>query len=137
MFGGQLANGEASGELYVLRAMKKGLFWQHGSKLCQGKAPEARFDHAMHRIRDNLIIMGGRNRTCFLPTVHLLELTQLMWTNISLKISPERPQAKTAFERAEFAVAGSRHENKIYIFGGVDKNFVLTNEVMVLTFDQL
>ena len=91
----------------------------------------------MHRIRDYLVIMGGRNRTCFLPTIHLLDLTQLVWTNVALKSCEDYPQAKSVLERAEFGVAGSRHENKIYIFGGVDRNFVLTNEVLVLTFDQL
>jgi len=40
-------------------------------------------------------------------------------------------------ERAEFGVAGSRFENKVYIFGGIDNNFVLTNEALELNFDQL
>ena len=36
MFGGQLQNGEASGEMYILRALKKGLAWSLGSNLCKG-----------------------------------------------------------------------------------------------------
>lgn len=63
MFGGQTANGEATGELYVLRATKKGIYWQHGSTLCKGKGPEARFDHTLQRLRDNLVVFGGRDRT--------------------------------------------------------------------------
>ena len=137
MFGGQMANGEASGELYVLRALKKGLAWVSGSKMCQGKSPEPRFDHAMHRLRDNLVVLGGRNRTSFTPTVYLLDLTQLLWTNVQLKTGPDQPLAKSVLERAEFGVAGSRFENKVYIFGGIDNNFVLTNEALELNFDQL
>jgi len=46
-------------------------------------------------------------------------------------------EASTGMERAEFGCAGSRFENKIYIFGGIDKDFVMTNKTLVLMFDQL
>ena len=42
-----------------------------------------------------------------------------------------------SLERAEFSCAGSRFEDRIYIFGGVDSSFALTNEVLELKFDQL
>ena len=90
----------------------------------------------MQRLRENLVILGGRNRQSFVRTVYLLDLCTLLWTNIILKAPDERcPQAKTGIERAEFACAGSRYEDKIYIFGGIDSTFVLTNEVSVLKFD--
>ena len=31
----------------------------------------------------------------------------------------------------------SRYENKIFIFGGIDKDFMMTNKTLVLEFDQL
>ena len=40
-----------------------------------------------------------------------------------------------SLERAEFSCAGSRFEDRIYIFGGVDSSFALTNEVLELKFD--
>jgi len=45
MFGGQLSNGDASADLFILRSLKKGLTWSSGANLCTGKPPEARFDH--------------------------------------------------------------------------------------------
>ena len=85
MFGGQTPNGEAHGEMHIMRVQqKKGLTWQSGESLCTGKGPEARFDHQMFRIRENLVIMGGRNRTNFITSVYLLDLCTLAWTKIAL-----------------------------------------------------
>ena len=137
MFGGQTANGEATGELYVLRFSTKGVFWQNGSTLCKGKGPEARFDHTMERLRDNLVVFGGRNRTEFIPSVYLLELGTLTWNRIQLKGGEDGDAFKNVLERAEFSCAGSRYEDRIFIFGGINKSFALTNEVLVLKFDQM
>ena len=80
--------------------------------------------------------MGGRNRQNFVTSVYLLDLCTLAWTNIDLQHA-ENPAAKICLERAEFSCAGSRFEDRIYIFGGVDSSFALTNEVLELHFDQL
>ena len=85
LFGGQMANGEASKDLWILRPLKSGLSWRNGSSLCDGKGPDARFDHCMYRLRDNLVILGGRARTHFVSSVYLLDLCKLVWTNIELK----------------------------------------------------
>ena len=47
MYGGQMSNGDASSDLWVLRSLKKGLSWVNGDKICEGKGPGPRFDHAM------------------------------------------------------------------------------------------
>ena len=39
--------------------------------------------------------------------------------------------------RAEHATAVSRFENKIYIFGGLDNEYKMTNELQVLKFKDL
>lgn len=63
----------------------------------------------------------------------MLQLGTLTWNRIQLKCG----DAETVLERAEFACAGSRYEDRIFIFGGINKNFSLTNEVLVLKFDQM
>lgn len=108
LFGGQTADGEASSGLYILRPLKKGLTWQNGDSLCQGgQGPEARYDHSMCRVRENLVVLGGRTRTEFITSVYLLDLSSLVWTRITLK-QDESQMNKLALERAEFSCAGSR-----------------------------
>lgn len=136
MFGGQLMNGEPCGDLYILRETKRGLTWSLGSNLTNGTQPEPRFDHQMTRLRENLVVFGGRNRINFIKTVYLLDLCTLNWCNIALK-SEEGSNLELTLDRAEFSCAGSRQENKIFIFGGIDENFLMTNKVLVLEFDQL
>ena len=80
MYGGQLSNGEASDDLWVLRSLKKGLSWVNGDKICEGQGPGPRFDHAMCRLRDNLVVIGGRNRFSFVPSVYLLDICSLIWS---------------------------------------------------------
>ena len=36
MYGGQLSNGDASGDLWMLRSLKKGLSWVNGDNICEG-----------------------------------------------------------------------------------------------------
>ena len=88
----------------------------------------------MHRLRENLVILGGRNRTQFIPSIYLLDLCMMVWTKIALT-DQGNPSAKLELNRAEFSCTSSRYEDKIFIFGGIDNNFVLTNEVLVLKFD--
>lgn len=90
----------------------------------------------MCRLRENLIVLGGRNRQSFVKSVYLLDLCTLVWSQIRL-MDNAMHTARLAVERSEFSTAGSRQENKIYIFGGIDSTFCLTNEVLVLKFDQL
>ena len=71
-----------------------------------------------------------------MQSIYLLDLCKLVWTNVALK-TDGIPEAKTGLQRSEFACTGSRYEDKLYIFGGLDSNFVLTNEALVLKFDQL
>ena len=76
----------------------------------------------MCRLRENLVVIGGRNRQSFITSVYLLDLCTLVWSQISL-IDNNTHTAKLILERAEFSTAGSRQENKIYIFGGIDSTF--------------
>ena len=76
----------------------------------------------MCRLRENLVVLGGRNRQSFITSVYLLDLCTLVWSQISL-IDNNTHTAKLILERAEFSTAGSRQENKIYIFGGIDSTF--------------
>ena len=84
MYGGQTSNGEASSDLWVLRSLKKGLNWVRGDKICEGKGPGPRFDHAMCRLRENLVILGGRNRFQFVSSVYLLDIERLVWSQIAV-----------------------------------------------------
>lgn len=90
----------------------------------------------MCRLRENLVILGGRNRQSFVTSVYLLDLCTLVWSQIRLKDN-EGHTARMTLERSEFSCAGSRQENKIYVFGGIDSSFCLSNEVLVFKFDQL
>ena len=76
----------------------------------------------MCRLRENLVVLGGRNRQSFITSVFLLDLCTLVWSQISL-IDNAAHTAKLILERSEFSTAGSRQENKIYIFGGIDSTF--------------
>ena len=60
-----------------------------------------------------------------------LDLEKLIWTQIKLKPKEGHTQH---LMRAEHSTAISRFENKIYIFGGLDFEFKLTNELQVLSF---
>ena len=103
----------------MLRPLKKGLAWQTGDTLCQGQGPEARYDHCMLRMRENLVVLGGRTRIELSKSVYLLALDSLVWTRISLLPGKNNDNA-LALERVEFSCAGSRQDNKIYIFGGLN-----------------
>ena len=70
----------------------------------------------------------------FIETVFILDLETLAWTNIQIKAKSEHTQTLL---RAEHATAVSRHENKIYIFGGLDSQFKMCNELQVLKFKDL
>ena len=54
-----------------------------------------------------------------------------------MRSDAENPNSQAVFSRAEFACAGSRFEDKIFVFGGVTSKFTMTNEVLVLHFNQL
>lgn len=102
----------------------------------QGKAPEPRFDHSMCRLRENLVVLGGRSRMEFTKSIYLLDLCKLVWTRLAHKTNDEDiATSQMGLERAEFACGASRQEDKIFIFGGIDSTFVLTNEVKILEFD--
>ena len=91
MFGGQDRNGDAVDDLWVLEidTKKKGFKWTDASRLTQGQPPEARFDHTMDRIREMLIVLGGRSKMAFTETVYILDLETLAWTNIEIKAKSE------------------------------------------------
>jgi len=89
----------------------------------------------MQRIRENLVVFGGRDRNIFLPSIYLLDLCTLVWSTVALRSGPEHPQNKALLARAEFACAGSRFEDRIFIFGGINGNFELMSEMLVLHFD--
>ena len=127
MFGGQLANGNAVNNLWILEIDKKNsLKWTDASRLTKGKPPEPRFDHTMDRIREMLIIVGGRSKMEFIESVFVLDLETLAWTNIRIRAKTGHTRA---ILRAEHSSAVSRHEHKIYIFGGLDNHFKLSNEL--------
>ena len=88
----------------------------------------------MDRIREMLIILGGRSKMAFTETVYVLDLETLAWTNIKIRAKADHTQS---ILRAEHSSAVSRFENKIYIFGGLDSDFKLANELQVLKFDDL
>ena len=110
------------------------LKWTDASRLTQGKPPEARFDHTMDRLREMLVVLGGRSKTAFIETVYVLDLETLAWTNVHIRHETGHCPAVL---RAEHSSAVSRHENKIYIFGGLDSHFKLSNELQVVKFDDL
>ena len=135
MFGGQNAKGDAVNDLWVLEPDKKSAFkWTDASRLTKGKPPDARFDHTMDRLRELLVVLGGRSKTAFVDTVYVLDLETLVWTNIALRSKPGHSRAVL---RAEHSSAVGRHDTKIYIFGGLDSAFKLSNELQVLKFDDL
>lgn len=75
-----------------------------------------------------MVVLGGRDRFSFVKSIYLLDLCTLVWSNVKLtttRIDGERVPA--ALERAEFACSPGRLEDRIFIFGGIDSNFVLTN----------
>ena len=51
IFGGQMSDGSASNELYILECGQIDLTWTLGSEVCKGQAPTARFDHSLTKVR--------------------------------------------------------------------------------------
>ena len=43
----------------------------------------------MDRIREMLIVLGGRSKMAFIETVFILDLETLAWTNIEIKAKSE------------------------------------------------
>lgn len=81
----------------------------------------------MCRLRDNLVVFGGRNRFSFVPSVYLLDICTLVWLRIEVRSRTGEAMDSAMLQRSEFSTAVSRYEDRIFIFGGIDSKFVLTN----------
>ena len=120
LFGGRRSDGTASDELYVLEIGVSPLRWI--KPVTSGPAPSARFDHTMERMRDYLVVMGGRSETRFLSSCYVLNLERLMWVRIKLA-------GHEVIKRAEHSCALSRNLNKFFIFGGISEDHKFESNV--------
>jgi len=132
LFGGQLADSKAAGELYIMELGKLNLHWKKGSEICKGKAPEPRYDHTMTRVRHRLIVMGGMNlkkdthqANCFVEQVGALNLETMSW--MTIKVFGDE-----LLRRSEHSTALLPNNQTIYIFGGIDINFGLYTSIQKL-----
>jgi hypothetical protein len=71
-----------------------------------------------------LVVIGGVNTKktradCFIGQVGVLNLETMIWATIELF------GRETVLKRAEHCTVINQEETMIYIFGGVDENFIL------------
>lgn len=84
----------------------------------------------MIKFRNQLVILGGRKVNMERPfpdSVYLLQLDSLEWVRLA-NSSPDQ-----VLRRSEFAAAvvpTSCGNQEILIFGGIDENFHLSNQVI-------
>jgi len=132
LFGGQTADGQAHGELYIMELGKINLHWKKGSEICTGKPPEPRYYHTMSRVRQRLIVMGGMNLkkathqiNCFVEQVGALNLETMSWMTI-------RIHGEEGLLRSEHSAAVLPNNQMIFIFGGIDSKFGLYSTIQKL-----
>ena len=142
VFGGLLKDGTINEKLYILALMndpenknKMKLVWKNEDELhIKGRAPTGRFDHAMQKLNNTLVVFGGKKMNkdkAFAESIYVLQLSSLTWTRLQ-QASGLPNQFHVGFSEFSHILIGDdccagkfdqAHNSKILIFGGIDKDF--------------
>ena len=102
IFGGILANGNVNEKLYILCVVplsinntRYKLEWICEDDLPltpQGKGPQGRYDHAMLKFNNNLVVFGGRKLnkgSPFADSIYILRLDSFDWIKVHQNRGPD------------------------------------------------
>lgn len=97
----------------------------------KGLPPPARYSHTMKfaKFMNSVIIYGGRNdeTSCCYSDIFTLNLGSLTWLKINLLDSK--------YNEEKFSFASDLYNTRLLVFGGLNYNGFLNNELYVVEFD--
>ena len=117
--------------------------WKSDDELdIEGVPPKGRYDHAMQRFKNTIIIFGGRKVNKdhpFASSIYLLQLSSLTWVKLQ-RASPLPDQLPLHFSEFTNILVPHKqrphcqddppHDERILIFGGIDSNFHVSNKII-------
>jgi hypothetical protein len=119
VFGGQLSDGSASNELWILKSEKDSLRWVKGNSLVQGIGPRPRYSHSItyYEKENSLLITGGRNDRgkVIYSDAYFLTRDTLTWIKIDIR-------GPGMIGRADHFTLWDG-DIEFVIFGGIDYNY--------------
>ena len=147
IFGGLKKDNSINNKLYILalqnnyeRRNKMSFRWKSEDEMdIKGKAPKGRYDHAMKKFKNTIMIFGGRKisrSSPFSKGIYILQLVSLTWIKLQQASGLPHQLYLGSSEFTSILVRNNKtqkgngdvpQEFKMLIFGGIDENFHVSN----------